>query len=213
MKRLQFLFIGLLISAVSSAQQTAFDLVFDGCTLAVNSLSDGSGSQTGMREAAEKLTSAKWATFNLKRSDGQQDEDLGDHLVFTEDYFNDLANNHVVKKKAEEYATERSGEGVKLCTKLIKAGASIKYSFNFVGGNALRIGAVAETNGLINLKVCVKKKGGKAKPTIYKENTNEYKGAANRQIVIPKLPSGLYSITIEITNKYQEDRSCAIIAD
>lgn len=209
MKQFVITFFCLLCSLYISAQ-TAFDKVFEGCKLAVSSLSDGTGSQGGMREAAQMLKDAKWVTFQLKEAEGEGS--IGKHIVFTEKYFTDLANNHKVKGKAKEYAEERAGDGVRLCTKVIKKGKTVKYSFNNLGGRTLRVGVVAEVDGLVNLKVRAKKKGSAAAAIERKENSNEYNGAAYRQINV-NLPEGQYVVTLEITNKNTKDRSVAIMAN
>lgn len=212
MKRIN-VYLLLILNVFVCRAQTAFDKVYDGCCLAVSALSDGSGSQTDIRRAASLLKEANWVTFNLMQPDREKDVAIGKHLVFNENYFTDLADGHVVKRKAKEYYAEnRSGNGVRLCTKVIKAGATVTYSFNFMGGNKLRVGAVAETNGLINLKVIAKRKGSSQQNIERKDNSNEYKGAPSRQIDVD-LPKGQYIITLEITNKYNKDRSCAIIAN
>lgn len=213
MSRLRLLVACLLLSVACRAQTTAFDKVYAGCQKAVAALSGGSGSQSDMREAARLLKEAKWVKFYLSPTNSQKDLAIGSHLQFTEKYFTDLANNHVVKKKAAEYyAEERSGDGVRLCTKVIKKGTTVTYSFKCMGGQKLLVGAVAETNGLINLKVTAKKMGSNQAPIVRKENSNEYKGAASRKVSID-LPKGQYVVTIEVTNKYKKNRSCAIIAN
>lgn len=209
MKQLAIILI-VILSYANCVAQTAFDKVFEGCKLAVSSLSDGTGSQGGMREAAQMLKDAKWVTFQLKEAEGEGS--IGKHMVFTERYFTDLANNHKVKRKAKEYAEERAGNGVRLCTKVIKKGKTVKYSFNYHGGRTLKVGVVAEVDGLVNLKVRAKKKGSAAAAIERKENSNEYKGAAYRQINV-NLPEGQYVVTLEITNKYTKDRSVAIMAN
>lgn len=199
---------------VSAQQQepTAFDKVYEGCRLAVSALSDGAGSQSGMREAAQMLKEAEWVNFNLYAVDNAGEGKIGKHLIFSDKYFLDLANNHTVKKKAKEYAEERSGDGVRLCTKVVKGGKTVKYSFNCVGGRTLRVAAVAEVNGLVNLKVRVKKKGSAAAATERKENSDEYKGKQSRLIEMP-LDSGTYIVTLEITNKGKKDCSVAIMTN
>lgn len=209
MKRLATIIIAFMCYSFCQAQ-TAFDKVFEGCKLAVSSLSNGTGSQGGMREAAQKLKEAKWVTFQLKEAEGEGS--IGKHMMFTEKYFTDLANNHKVKGKAKEYAEERAGDGVRLCTKVKKKGKTVKYSFNYQGGRTLKVGVVAEVDGLVNLKVRAKKKGSAAAAIERKENSNEYKGAAYRNISVA-LPDGQYLVTLEITNKYTKDRSVAIIAN
>jgi len=211
-KRLGFVCIALM-TAFNAIAQTAFDQVYDACRLAVSSLSSGAGSQEGVREAAQKLKDAKWVNFNLYAVDASGEKALGKHLLFSEKYFTDLANGHVVKRKAEEYYAERrSGDGVRLCTKVIGGGKTVKYSFNCMGGRTLRVAVVAEVNGLVNLKVRAKKKGSAEAAVERKENSDEYKGKAYRNISLD-LPKGHYIVTLEITNKYKKDRSVAIIAN
>jgi len=212
-KKRIYIVLTVLLLSLNAVAQTAFDKAFEGCRLAVSSMSDGAGSQGGMREAAEKLKEAKWVNFSLYAVDASGEKALGKHLQFSEKYFTDLANGHVVKKKAEEYYAERrSGDGVRLCTKVIGGGKTVKYSFNCMGGRTLHVAVVAEVNGLVNLKVRAKKKGSAEAAVERKENNDEYKGKAYRNISLD-LPKGQYIVTLEITNKYKKDRSVAIIAN
>lgn len=196
----------------NSVAQTAFDNVFEGCKLAVSALSNGTGSQSGMREAAQKLKEAKWVNLSLYAIDNAGEGKMGKHLIFTEKYFTDMANNHAVKKKAKEYDEERAGDGVKLCTKVVKGGRTVKYSFNCIGGRTLRVATVAEVNGLVNLKVKAKRKGLNVAPIERKENSDEYKGKQSRRIEM-QLDKGQYIITLEITNKSKKDCSMAIMTN
>lgn len=210
MKRLVIIQILVLCSLTATAQ-TAFDNVYEGCRLAVSALSDGTGSQSGMREAAQKLKEAKWVNFNLYAVDNKGEGKIGKHMIFSDKYFTDLANNHAVKRKAREYDEERAGDGVKLCTKVVKGGKTVTYSFNCIGGRTLRVAAVAEVNGRVNLKVKAKRKG--TNTTIErKENSEEYKGKQSRKIEIA-LDKGQYIVTLEITNKSKKECSMAIMTN
>lgn len=204
-------FLSVLLCCMVATAQTAFDKVYQGCQLAVSALSDGTGSQSGMREAAQKLKEAKWVNFNLYAVDNAGEGKIGKHLIFTEKYFTDMADNHGVKRKAKEYDEERAGDGVKLCTKMVKGGKTVKYSYTCMGGRKLRIAAVAEVNGLVNLKVKAKRKGQNA-AIERKENSDEYKGKQSRLIEV-SLDKGQYIVTLEITNKNKKDCSIAIMAN
>lgn len=211
MKTLITLICGIICTIYVNAQ-TAFDNVYEGCRLAVSALSDGTGSQSGMREAAQMLKEAKWVNFTLYAVDNKGEGKIGKHMIFSDRYFTDLADGHKVKWKAREYAEDRSGDGVKLCTKVVKGGKTVTYSFNCIGGRTLRVAAVAEVNGLVNLKVKVKRKGSNAAAIERKENSDEYKGKASRRIEIA-LEKGQYIVTLEITNKSKKECSMAIIAN
>lgn len=199
-----------MLCCVCGHAQTAFDKVYEGCRLAVSALGDGTGSQGGMREAARLLTEAKWVSFQLKKADGEGS--LGKHLYFSEKCFTDMANNHKVKRKAEEYAEERAGDGVRLCTKVIKGSKTVQYRFSCMGNRTLQVAVVAEVNGLVNLKVRAKKQGSQAAATERTERDDEYKGAQSRRIEMP-LGDGKYIITLEVTNKSKKERSFAIMAN
>lgn len=200
----------MMLCCMTIMAQTAFDNVYEGCKLAVSALDKGTGSQSEMREAARLLTDAKWVSFQLKKADGEGS--LGKHLFFSEKSFTDMADNHKVKRKAKEYSEERAGDGVRLCTRVIKGGKTVAYSFNCAGNRTLRVGVVAEVNGLVNLKVRAKRKNSSTAPIERKEHSDEYKGAQSRQIDMP-LGGGQYIITLEITNKSEKDRSFAIMAN
>lgn len=206
------LFLLSLLCFVQASAQTAFNKVYEGCRLAVSALSDGTGSQSTMREAAQKLKEAKWVNFNLYAVDNKGEGKIGKHMIFSDKYFTDLANNHAVKRKAREYDEERAGDGVKLCTKVVKGGKTVTYSFNCIGGRTLRVAAVAEVNGLVNLKVKAKRKGSNAAATERKENSDEYKGKQSRLIEIA-LDKGQYIVTLEITNKSKKECSIAIMTN
>lgn len=198
---------------MATYSQTPFDLVFEGCQLAASSLSGNAGGTADIRQAADKLKDAKWTSLQITDNTGNTKDKIGNHMVFTEKYLTDLADNHKVKEKAEEYFSEtRSGNGVRLCTKVIKGNKTAKYSFNYVGGRKIRIGVVAETGGLVNLTVKAKEKGSNTEPKTSKKNTDEFHGSPSRLIEMD-LPQGQYIITLEVTNKFKKDKSFAIIVN
>lgn len=207
-------FVCLFLSAFATGAQTPFDLVFEGCQLAASALSGNAGGTADVRKAADKIKEAKWSSLEIIDTSGNTIDKIGNHLVFTDSYLKDLADNHKVKKKAEEYYSEtRSGDGVRLCTKVIKGKKTAKFSFNYVGGRKIRIGVVAETGGLVNLTVKTKEKGSNTEPKTTKENTDEYYGAPSRLLEIDLPQKKQYIITLEVTNKFKKDKSFAIIVN
>lgn len=136
-------------------------------------------------------------------------------MIFTTSFFNEMSKGNNVFKKAKEYVKEQTadarGGNVYLGTKCVGAGKKVTYKMNHMA-KTLRVGAVAEVNGLINLSVIVKDaRGHVSKP--YKVTSDEYHGAPSRLLDEIKMPSGKCVVYITIENKYREPKSVAIIVE
>ena len=136
-------------------------------------------------------------------------------MIFTTSFFNEMSKGNNVFKKAKEYAKEQAadarGGNVYLGTKCVGAGKKVTYKMNHMA-KTLRVGAVAEVNGLINLSVIVKDARGHVSKS-YKVTSDEYHGAPSRLLDEIKMPSGKCVVYITIENKYREPKSVAIIVE
>ena len=167
-----------------------------------------------IKEACSLLTSTDWSPLILQKNSKNAEATMKNHMVFSPEFFKDVADNRKVYKKAKKYAEEQNaqqrGGNVQLCTKCIKAKQKMTY---YIRGNGkpINIAAVAEVNGLINLSVIVKDSKGKETP--YKINSDEYKGASKRRLPTINLPKGYSYVYITIENKSDKDKSVAIIVE
>lgn len=214
MKRVLHLILLCSICVGAMGQSKEFENVFRACTLAQSSMSDGVGSQSEIKEACDLLTSTDWSPLILQKNSKNAEATMKNHMVFSPEFFKDVADNRKVYKKAKKYAEEQNaqqrGGNVLLCTKCIKAKQKMTY---YIRGNGkpINIAAVAEVNGLINLSVIVKDSKGKETP--YKINSDEYKGASTRRLPTINLPKGYSYVYITIENKSDKDKSVAIIVE
>ncbi len=173
------------------------------------------GSKTEIREALKLITDAKWSMLIMQNEDVSGEANIKRHMVFTTSFFNEMTKGNKVFKKAKEYAKEQTadarGGNVYLGTKCVGAGKKVTYKMNHMA-KTLRVGAVAEVNGLINLSVVIKDDRGHAsKP--YKVTSDEYHGAPSRLLDEIKMPSGKSVVYITIENKFKEPKSVAIIVE
>lgn len=199
----------------ASAQSQDFMKVYKACMKAQSSMSDDEGSKSEIKESLKLITDAKWSMLIMQNEDVRGEANIKKHMVFTSSFFNEMSKGNKVFKKAKEYAKEQAadarGGNVYLGTKCVRAGKKVTYKMNHIG-KTLRVGAVAEVNGLINLSVAIKDaKGHVSKP--YKVTSDEYHGAPSRLLDEIKMPSGKCVVYITIENKYKEPRSVAIIVE
>lgn len=196
-------------------QSVDFMKVYKACQKAQSSMSDDEGSKTEIREALRLITDAKWSMLIMQNEDVKGEANIKKHMVFTSSFFNEMSKGNNVFKKAKEYAKEQTadarGGNVYLGTKCVGAGKKVTYKMNHMA-KTLRVGAVAEVNGLINLSVIVKDaRGHVSKP--YKVTSDEYHGAPSRLLDEIKMPRGKCVVYITIENKYREPKSVAIIVE
>lgn len=197
------------------AQSQDFMKVYRACQKAQSSMSDNEGSKNEIKEALKLITDAKWSMLIMQNDDVKGEANLKGHMVFTTSFFNEMSKGNNVFKKAKEYAKELAadarGGNVYLGTKCIGAGKKVTYKMNHMA-KTLRVGAVAEVNGLINLSVVIKDaKGHISKP--YKITSSEYHGAPSRLLDEIKMPNGKCVVYITIENKFKEPKSVAIIVE
>ena len=219
MKRIVWIFVGLMFCLFSYAQSNDFEQVYEACVLVQSSMDDGKGSNMEMARAAELLNSAKWSYLRLHPSDGEREAKFGkENIVFTPEYLKLFSQDKkLVYRKARQYAEEKAAEKrgdenhVKLCTKCIAGKGKVTYGM-IKHGSALKVAAVAEVNGRINLTVTlVDKKGGKLGP--YKIPSKEFEGMPSRKLPEITMKKGMYDVYITIENKYNEPRSVAVIIE
>ena len=219
MKRIVWIFVGWLCCMFSHAQSNDFEQVYEACVLVQSSMDDGKGSNMEIARAAELLNSAKWGYLRLHNSDGEGEAKFGkENIVFTPEYLKLFSQDKkLVYRKARQYAEEKAAEKrgdenqVKLCTKCIAGNSKVTYGMR-KQGNTLKVAAVAEVNGRINLSVTlVDKKGGKLGP--YKIPSKEFDGMPSRKLPEITMKKGMYDVYITIENKYNEPRSVAVIIE
>lgn len=201
--------------ATAFCQSEDFMKVYRACQKAQSSMSDDEGSKSEIKEALKLITDAKWSMLIMQNDNVKGEAGIKKHMVFTTSFFNEMSKGNKVFKKAKEYAKEQAadarGGNVYLGTKCVKAGKKVTYKMNHIG-KTLRVGAVAEVNGLINLSVVIKDAKGHVSKT-YKVKSDEYHGAPSRLLDEIKMPTGKNVVYITIENKYKEPKSVAIIVE
>ena len=203
------------IHTTAFCQSEDFMKVYRACLKAQSSMKDIDGSKPEIREALKLITDAKWSMLIMQNEDVRGEANIKKHMIFTTSFFNEMSKGNNVFKKAKEYAKEQAadarGGNVYLGTKCVGAGKKVTYKMNHMA-KTLRVGAVAEVNGLINLSVIVKDaRVHVSKP--YKVTSDEYHGAPSRLLDEIKMPSGKCVVYITIENKYREPKSVAIIVE
>lgn len=196
-------------------QSKEFLSVYQACLKAQSSMSDNEGSKSEIMDALELIKEADWASLILQDDDIRGEADMKGHMVFSTNFFAELSKGDKVYKKAREYAkemvTSKRGGYVYLCTKCVGGGKKVTYKMNHVA-KYLRVAAVPEVNGLINLSVVIQDaKGKKSMP--YKITSNEFQGASCRLLDTIKMPSGRCVVYITIENKFPKSKSVAIIVE
>lgn len=217
MRKILLLSMCAIVSFVADAQSEDFMQVYEACVFASKAVCGKPGSSTEIARAGELLNNAKWQYLKLFNVDVKGEAKFGkESTVFTPDYLIQLSKDRKsVLRKAEMYAQERAvemrdqGSKVRLCTKCIGGKKSVTYSIKQIG-KSVDVAAVAETNGLINLKVVVKDGKGNVVGS-KKDYSDEFKGAASRKVHIENIPKGENVVYITIENKYNRARSVAII--
>lgn len=219
----RFILISLACGICASAlgQSNEFNRVFEACLKAQSSMNNGEGSKNSIREASHLLSSVIWKPLILEpvnQNNASKEVTIKGHMVFTTEFFNAVANDsRKVYKMAEKYAKEhekvemRGDDNVQLCTKCIDAGQSVTYRMRYYKPK-IRVAAVAEVNGLINIQVWAQDEVGKVYAN--KSTSDEYKGMPYRKLEIFSLPNNCNDVVyITVENKYDKPRSVAIIVD
>ena len=196
-------------------QSKDFISVYHACQKAQSSMSDNKGSKNDIQDALRLLKEAEWSSLILQDDDVKGEADMKGHMVFSPSFFAELNKGDRVYKKAREYAKEmvvsKRGGKVYLCTKCLGAGKKVTYKMNHTA-KSLRVAAVPEVNGLINLSVVIQdSKGKKSMP--YKITSQEFQGASCRLLDPIQMPSGRCVVYITIENKFHEPKSVDIIVE
>ena len=215
MRKLVLLSIFVFLSFFATAQSGKFRDVAKACLLAQESMSYGEGSRQEIEEALELLMKTEWETLVLQEVDTKNEASFKGHMVFTPEFFKEVAKDSSVYKLAKKYAKEQTpvkrGGNVKLCTKCVKGGESVEYAVRYAGSN-LNIAAIAEVNGLINMEIAFKDAGGKIL-RVYKSHSQEFSGADYREFLNVDVPKGVVMVHIIIENKSYKDKSIAIVVE
>ncbi len=219
----RFILISLACGICASAlgQSNEFNCVFEACLKAQSSMNNGEGSKNSIREASYLLSSVIWKPLVLEpvnQNNASKEVTIKGHMVFTTEFFDAVANDsRKVYKMAEKYANEhekvemRGDDKVQLCTKCIGARQTVTYRMRYYKPK-IRVAAVAEVNGLINIQIWTKDETGEVH--MQKSTSDEHKGMSCRKLEIFDLPQNYNDVVyITVENKYDKPRSVAIIVD
>lgn len=217
MKRLNFILL-FSICAISTYAQTQdsistnFQAVFDAC---INMREAVANNDTAaIKQSAIELKQCNTTDFYTLECSDDSIASLNGHLVFDEEFANGLAEGKDVYQKADSISKSKVHRGQrsdgKIFTKtcFVKAGKSTKYSFTSKGFQELAV--VAESGGLVTLKVLVTNNRGLN--VRYDDTTDVRKGQPQRKKTF-NLPNDKRSIVeLEIINCGKIDCSFVVIS-
>lgn len=194
--------------------QTDFEKIEKACLLANSALSD-KGSPSELLNASKILKSTKWSILNLQDVDVKNEVTVNGRMVFVPEFMDSVYVNRLVYKTADEYLRRaednkrRGDELVKLTTKAIAANGKAVYGIRISGNLDIRLSAVTEPYGAINMKVKIQDRlnvPGK----VYSDNYNENDGYFYRKFTGIKT-EGNKVMLIEISNPTDRPVSYALV--
>lgn len=219
MKKLSFLFLSLMLSVSSFAQEEvmSIDKVLNACIAMQDA--DANNDSTAMRQAADSLRASKTTTFiSLRCKDKDAAEaSLNGHFVFSEAFVDTLIINGEAKAKeqADDITRTSAHRGQtadgRILTKtcFVKAGKSTKYTFASRGRQELAV--VAEAGGLVTMKIHVINTAGLDK--WYSDTVDVKKGRPHRKTAFDLPKDKRNTVELEVVNCSKKDISFVVISN
>ena len=174
----------------------------------------GSNDREAIRNAAHNLSACDTKEFNSLRCKSGE-ESVNGHLLFDEVFAKALADGKDVYQQADSINKSRTCRGqtadgsilTKTC--FAKAGKTVKYTFPSKGRQELAI--VAESGGLVTMKIHVKNKKGLNRR--YDDTTKVKLGMPQRKVSF-NLPKDCMNIVeLEVVNCSKKDISFVVISN
>ncbi|MBP5548832.1 MAG: hypothetical protein J6X58_08095 [Bacteroidales bacterium] len=193
-------------------QDTVFETVFNACV----SMRDAAATHdtAALRQAAGMLRKCNVAKLQLRPLQ-EYDGTLDGHLLFDEDFADSLIADTTFMSRSESFVksieqdrSQRGGSSAKAVTCFAKAEKTYKYSFRASGPQ--KIAVVAESGGLVTLKVHVTNRDGLDER--YDDQDDVWKGRPYRRVSF-NLPNKANTIELEIINCSKKDISFHIISN
>lgn len=169
----------------------------------------------GIKQSANALKAAGTTSFNSLRCEDDSIASLNGHLVFDEAFADSLAEGKDVYGKADDLNRSKAHRGqtadgsilTKTC--FVKAGKSTKYSFASKGHQELAV--VAESGGLVTMKIHVTNNAGLDKR--FDDTKNVKKGMPQRKTSFELPTDRRNTVELEIVNCCQKDCSFVVISN
>ena len=191
----------------------SIDAAFNACIALRDAVANNDSA--AIKQSANELKAAGTTSFNSLRCKDDSIVSLNGHLVFDEAFADSLAEGKDVFQKADDMNRSTAHRGqtadgsilTKTC--FVKAGKSTKYSFASKGHQELAI--VAESGGLVTVKVHVTNSAGLDKR--FDDTKNVKRGMSQRKTSF-ELPTDRRNIVeLEIMNCGKKDCSFVVISN
>lgn len=206
------------IMAIQTFSQTkeAADITIQKAYDACISMRDavGSNDKEAIRNAARDLSSCDTKEFNSLRCKSGV-VSVNGHLLFDEVFANALAEGKDVYQQADSISKSRTHRGqtadgsilTKTC--FANAGKTVKYTFPSKGRQELAV--VAESGGLVTMKIHVKNKKGLDRR--YDDTTKVKLGMPQRKVVFDLPKDCMNIVELEVVNCSKKDISFVVISN
>lgn len=217
MKRIILLMTFLVLSTKNFAQYedakiVSFQKAYDACI----SMRDAvcANDKEAIRNAANALSACGTREFNALRCKSGE-ESVNGHLLFDEVFAKALADGKDVYQQADSINKSRTCRGqtadgsilTKTC--FAKAGKTVKYTFPSKGRQGLAI--VAESGGLVTMKIHVKNKKGLNRR--YDDTTKVKLGMPQRKVSFDLPKDCMNIVELEVVNCSKKDISFVVISN
>lgn len=200
------------------AQNTVTDsLSIDAAVNACIALRDAvaNNDSAAIKQSANELKAAGTTNFNSLRCRDDSISSLNGHLVFDEAFADSLAEGKDVYGKADDMNRSTAHRGqtadgsilTKTC--FVKAGKSTKYSFASKGHQELAV--VAESGGLVTMKIRVTNSAGLDKR--FDDTKNVKKGMPQRKTSFELPNDRRNTVELEVVNCGKIDCSFVVISN
>lgn len=173
------------------------------------------GDSLVLKQSAQELKANNIGHFDSLRCKKGTTGSLNGHLVFDEAFADSLANGRDIFRHADDISRIAAHRGqtadgsIRTKTCFVKAGKRAKYTFPSKGHQELAV--VAESGGLVTMKVHVTNKNGLDKR--YDDTRDVKKGRPQRKTAFD-LPNNCQNIVeLEVINRSKRDITFVVISN
>ena len=218
MEKNVFLFILVFVALTAYSKKTRTDsMSIDATVNACIAMRDAvaNNDSTAIKQSAKDLKNCNTTSFNSLRCNDDSIASLNGHLVFDEAFADSIAEGKDVYGKADDLNRSTAHRGqtadgsilTKTC--FVKAGKSTKYSFDSKGHQELAV--VAETGGLVTMKIRVTNSAGLNKR--FDDTKKVKKGMPQRKNSFELPNDRRNTVELEIVNCGKKDCSFVVISN
>lgn len=210
------LFVFVALTAYSKKTRTdsmSIDAAVNACIAMRDAVANNDS--TAIKQSAKDLKDCNTTSFILLRCNDDSIASLNGHLVFDEAFADSIAEGKDVYGKADDLNRSTTHRGqtadgsilTKTC--FVKAGKSTKYSFDSKGHQELAV--VAETGGLVTMKIRVTNSAGLNKR--FDDTKKVKKGMPQRKTSFELPNDRRNTVELEIVNCGKKDCSFVVISN